>query len=75
MRGLPVSWLHREMGSMKLGEILVDHGVLNKSQLACVLGMQQETNRRLGELVVDLSMATPGQVKQALEEQRRMEIS
>jgi hypothetical protein len=75
MRGLPASWLQKPMGGMKLGEILVDHGVLNKSQLACVLGMQQETDRRLGELIVDLSIATPGQVKSALDEQRRMEIS
>ena len=75
MRGLPASWLHSHMGSMKLGEILIDHGVLNKSQLACLLGMQQETDKRLGDLIVELAMATPGQIQNALDEQRRMEIT
>lgn len=75
MRGLPADWLQRQMGSMKLGEILVDHGVINRSQLSCVLGLQHESSKRLGEIIVDLNLATPVQINSALEEQRRMEIS
>lgn len=75
MRGLPADWLHEHLGSMKLGEILVDHGVINKSQLACLLGMQQDNRQRLGEIVLELELVTPIQLQAALEEQHRMEIT
>ena len=71
MRGIPVDWLEEHLGERKLGEILLDLGILNKSQLACVLGMQRDTGKRLGELLVDFDLATLEQVKFALEEQRR----
>ena len=75
MRGLPADWLQKHMGSMKLGEILVDHGVINKSQLSCVLGMQQDSSKLLGEIIIDLNLASQSQLRSALDEQRRMEIT
>jgi hypothetical protein len=72
MRGLPIDWLQERLdllGNRRLGEILVDQGIINKSQLNCVLGMQQETGKRLGELLVDMSLASPEQIEWAIEQQ------
>jgi hypothetical protein len=75
MRGLPASWLEAQMGTMRLGEILLDHGVIRADDLAEALARQSSSGRKLGELLIDLGMATPVQIQAALEEQRRMEIS
>ena len=63
------------MGGSRLGEILLDHAVLNKSQLNCVLGMQKDAGKRLGEMLVDLGLATPDQIHTALSEQNSTEIT
>ena len=75
MRGIPGSWIQARMGSMRLGEILMDHDVLNKSQLRCALVIAKERGKRIGELLVDMELATPDQVSSALAEQGQMEIS
>lgn len=62
------------MGSMRLGEILVDHSVLSKSQLTSALMLARERGRLLGDLLVDMGLATPEQIQIALDEQRQMEI-
>lgn len=69
MRGLPIDWLQDKLDqieSRKLGEILVDQGVINKSQLSCVLGMQKESGKRLGELLLFMELATPEQIEWAI---------
>ena len=75
MRGLPASWVEAHMGTMRLGEILLGHGVIGAADLAEALARQGDSGKKLGELLIELGMATPGQVQSALEEQRRMEIS
>jgi hypothetical protein len=59
---------------MRLGEILVDHSVLSKSQLTSALTLAKERGRLLGDLLVDMGLATPEQIQIALDEQRQMEI-
>ena len=75
MRGLPARWLEAHLGTMRIGEILLDHGVIRADDLAEALARQTDSGRKLGELLIDLGMATPGEIQAALEEQRRMEIS
>jgi len=74
MRGISGRWLEARMGSMRLGEILVDHGVLDKAQLASALGLARDRGQLLGELLMDMQIATQAQIMAALEEQRGMEI-
>ena len=37
----------------RLGDILVESGFLNATELAEVLGVQKETGKRLGEVIVE----------------------
>lgn len=75
MRGIPADWLQQRMGGMRLGEILLDHAVLNSAQLTCALAIAKERGRRLGEVLIDLELATTGEISTALDEQRRMEVT
>ena len=38
----------------RIGEILVDHGIISESQLEAALELQKHDGRRLGEILVDL---------------------
>ena len=75
MRGLPGSWIEAQMGTMRLGEILVDHRVINNAQLKCTLPIAKEKGMLIGETLIDLGLATLGQVQVALDEQQRMEVT
>ena len=74
MRGISGSWIESRLGGMRLGEILVDHKVINNAQLACTLPIAQQ-GKRIGEALVDLGLASASDVQTALEEQRRMEVT
>ncbi len=56
----------------RLGEVLVDSGVVTAAQLADALAAQSETaggrRRRLGQVVVDKGFASERQVAEALAE-------
>jgi hypothetical protein len=67
--------MEARLGGMRLGEILVDHQVINNAQLTCCLHIAREQGRRIGETLVDLGLASVVQVQSALEEQRRMEVT
>lgn len=76
MRGLPIDWLQERLDlleSRKLGEILVDQGIINKSQLSCVLGMQKETGKRLGDLLINMELVTPDQIEWAIQLQENQQ--
>lgn len=75
MVGISGSWIESRLGGMRLGEILVDHKVINNAQLTCTLHIAQEQGKRIGEALVDLGLASVTDVQTALEEQRRMEVS
>jgi type IV pilus assembly protein PilB len=57
----------------KLGEMLVDAGVLTLEQLQEALEMQRETGKRLGEVVVELQMTTEDEVQSVLATQLGIE--
>jgi type IV pilus assembly protein PilB len=57
----------------KLGEMLVDAGVITLEQLQEALEMQRETGKRLGEVVVELQMTTEDEVQAVLATQLGIE--
>jgi hypothetical protein len=54
----------------KLGEVLLQHGIVNADQLGVALAEQQKTGRPLGEIIVELGYAPGPIVAQALATQR-----
>ena len=56
---------------MRLGELLVERGVITPLQLDLALTAQPGSGRRLGEILVVLETVTAEQVRVALEEQQR----
>jgi len=57
----------------KLGEMLVDAGVLNLEQLQEALEGQRESGKRLGEMVVEMQMCTEDEVQNVLADQLGIE--
>ena len=58
----------------RLGEVLVDSGVLSRDQLEQALKAQREQSgrRRLGEVITDLGLADEVQIARALSDQLRL---
>ncbi|MBR5181305.1 MAG: Flp pilus assembly complex ATPase component TadA [Clostridiales bacterium] len=57
-------------GLMKrLGDILVESGFLNATELAEVLGVQKETGKRLGEVIVESGLMTEFDILRAVSSQ------
>jgi len=46
-----------ETKKMRIGEILMDNGIISESQLDAALELQKHDGRRLGEIIVDLGYA------------------
>ncbi len=63
----------------KLGEILVEKGIINNNELEDLVRMQNDKNFRLGDIIVQKGLASPKQVDEALSEQdkikKKIEIS
>jgi len=57
----------------KLGEMLVDAGVISLEQLQEALEAQRESGKRLGEMVVEMQMCTEDEVQNVLAEQLGIE--
>ena len=49
-----------------LGEIMVEHGLLREDELAIALAEQERTGKPLGEVIVELGLASAGAVGNAL---------
>lgn len=55
--------------SSRLGDILVDRGIITRQQLSSVLQLQNETGKRVGDLIVEKGFASERQVMKALSHQ------
>jgi hypothetical protein len=55
-----------DSGPPRLGEILVERGLLSEEQLAYALGEGQRTGEPIGEVIVRLGFAVPATIAQAL---------
>lgn len=56
----------------RLGEILVERGVITQGQLARVLERQLDAKRPLGELLVDAQLCSQDEISEALKQQSGM---
>jgi type IV pilus assembly protein PilB len=59
----------------KLGEMLVQGGLITSLQLSIALAAQQTSNRRLGEIVVERGFCTEDQIALCLAEQFGYEVA
>ncbi|HWQ30131.1 MAG TPA: ATPase, T2SS/T4P/T4SS family [Negativicutes bacterium] len=55
--------------NQRLGEILVELGLINRYQLEAALDVQNKTRRKLGAILVELGFISSGQLTQAIEQQ------
>ncbi len=53
----------------RLGEMLVDYGLITAEDLENALARQRDTEKRLGQVLVEMELTTYEQVAQVLEEQ------
>ncbi|MEZ0536234.1 GspE/PulE family protein [Caldicellulosiruptoraceae bacterium PP1] len=54
-------------GKKKLGEILVDAGLITNEQLQKALSLQKSTGKKLGEILVDQGIVTEDEIVEVLE--------
>jgi len=50
----------------RLGEILLEKGIITKQQLASALEIQKESRKALGEILVDMGLVTWEQITEAV---------
>jgi len=60
-------------GRPRLGEMLINAGLLNKQKLEQALSMSKRTGERLGEVLVKSGFARPEEIAKALAQQFRVE--
>jgi type IV pilus assembly protein PilB len=65
----------RTSRSLRLGDILVEQGVITEAQLARSLRYQNETGARLGDALLHLGFVTGGQLSESLEWQSAYGLS
>ena len=53
----------------RLGEILVEHGVLSEAQLAETVRLQSETGKRMGQILIEKNFVGEAELLKALSEQ------
>lgn len=56
----------------KLGEILIEKGVISDNDLEDLISIQGGKNYRLGDMIIQKGLASPKQVDDALQEQERI---
>ena len=61
-----------ELPEMKLGDILLDKGLLSEMQLEQAIKLQQETGKKLGQVLIDSEFAPEHEVYEALARQLQM---
>ncbi len=59
----------RNQDKIRVGEVLLQKGVINQAQLNDALVIQQSSHQKLGEILVQQGVITPQQVRLALKEQ------
>jgi hypothetical protein len=59
---------------LRLGELALAHGLITEEQLEVALAVQESNDGKIGEIFVELHMATPQQIEQLLDFQRRCRV-
>jgi two-component system chemotaxis sensor kinase CheA len=70
---------HGYLTEKKLGEILIEMGIINDSDLEEIVKLQSNQNFKIGDIIVQKGLASTKQVDEALQEQdkikKRLEVS
>ena len=66
--------LHDYCRKLRLGELALAQGLITQEQLDIALAMQDNGSGKIGEIFVELHFATPGQIDQLLDFQRRCRV-
>ncbi len=61
-----------ERGTIRLGDILIKWGIIDKEKLHEALRIQKLTRKRLGEILVEKGLATEQQIAEALAQEYRL---
>ena len=62
--------LREHLSHQFIGSLLLSNGFISQEQLATAMAMQESTNTKLGEILVELGFLTEFQLKMLLEKQR-----
>lgn len=66
--------LHDYCRKLRLGELALAQGLISEAQLEVALAMQDAGAGKIGEIFVELHFATPTQIDQLLDFQRRCRV-
>lgn len=66
--------LHDYCSKMRLGELALAQGLITEAQLELALAMQNERNAKIGEIFVELHIATESEIATLLDYQRRCRV-
>ena len=59
---------------LRIGDVLIRHGIINEEQLNQALAAQQGTKMKLGEALIEIGVVTDEQIAKALSEQLHLDI-
>ena len=59
---------------LRIGDVLIRHGIINEEQLNMALDAQKGTKMKLGEALIDIGVVTDEQIAKALSEQLHLDI-
>lgn len=63
---------YSQLTEKKLGEILIEKGIINDSDLDEIIKYQNDRNFKIGDIIIEKGLASPKQVDEALQEQDRI---
>lgn len=66
--------LHDYCKKLRLGELALARGLISEEQLELALAMQEARQTRIGEIFVELHLATPEQIAMLLDFQNRCRV-
>ena len=59
---------------LRIGDVLIKHGVITEDQLQMALEAQKGTKMKLGEALIDIGAVSDEQIARALSEQLHLDI-
>ncbi len=66
--------LHDYCKKLRLGELALARGLISEEQLELALAMQESRQMRIGEIFVELHLATPEQIAMLVDFQNRCRV-
>ncbi|MDC8787235.1 hypothetical protein [Roseateles koreensis] len=70
-----MSSIHTVRERSRLGQLLVEKGVISKAQLNQAIDRQKDSGKRLGEILTELNLATQRQINGVLRRQKHLRLA